>query len=436
MIENRKCKEETPQPEDRPEEVDINDDSPKGMANKVLANPSSTFQERYNAVQSYLDVLAKPIGALGTLEVWAAKLGALQRSLSPDANNVACLIFAADHGAAAPIAQGGEECSAYPQAVTKSVMLQLHRQVSGASVLARVNNVDLRVVDVGVILGENQPPLDNSKTVVVSPMKLPNGTKNFCVEPAMSAEECERCMAIGRESLVQFVEETSSKIVVLGEIGIGNTTSSSALIAILTGKSTEEVCGGGAFATKEASQEVIPKKIGIVDRALARHHGTRVEAPQEVISKKIGIVDRALARHYGTNGSRQRNVQGADALAKLGGAEIASLVGAFLEASSRDIPVLVDGFIATAAALVAVSLSPNVCHVLFFASQSAEPGHRAAVEKIQEIALANSLPIDTKPILSMGLRLGGGTAAMLAVPILQSSAKMLSDMVTIQDIIS
>jgi len=410
MIENRKCKEETPQPEDRPEEVDINDDSPKGMANKVLANPSSTFQERYNAVQSYLDVLAKPIGALGTLEVWAAKLGALQRSLSPDANNVACLIFAADHGAAAPIAQGGEECSAYPQAVTKSVMLQLHRQVSGASVLARVNNVDLRVVDVGVILGENQPPLDNSKTVVVSPMKLPNGTKNFCVEPAMSAEECERCMAIGRESLVQFVEETSSKIVVLGEMGIGNTTSSSALIAILTGKSTEEVCGGGAFATKEASQEVI--------------------------SKKIGIVDRALARHYGTNGSRQRNVQGADALAKLGGAEIASLVGAFLEASSRDIPVLVDGFIATAAALVAVSLSPNVCHVLFFASQSAEPGHRAAVEKIQEIALANSLPIDTKPILSMGLRLGGGTAAMLAVPILQSSAKMLSDMVTIQDIIS
>jgi nicotinate-nucleotide--dimethylbenzimidazole phosphoribosyltransferase len=289
-------------------------------------------------------------------------------------------------------------------------MLGLHRGIAGASVLAKGNNVDLRIVDVGTILGDDQGPFADSSVVKVSPQKLLQGTHNFCVEAAMSAEECERCMSVGRQSLNEFVKETSAKAVVLGEIGIGNTTSSSALIAILTNKATKEVCGGGAFTTKEASQEAI--------------------------LKKIDIVDRALAKHYGPNVSRQVNVQGLDALVRLGGTEIASLVGAFLEASECDIPVLVDGFIAITAALVAVSISPDVCNVLFFTSQSAETGHRAALGKIQEIALANGLLIDSLPVLSMGLRMGEGTAALLAVPILRSSANVLSDMATIQDILS
>ncbi|CAJ1957496.1 unnamed protein product [Cylindrotheca closterium] len=396
--------------QEKPKSTEPKDNAPKQKANEILANPKSTFQERLTAVQSYLDVLAKPVGSLGTLEAWAARLAALHRSLSPNVDRVACLIFAGDHGVAAPKAQGGEECSAYPQAVTKSVLLGLHREVAGASVLAKGNNVDLRVVDVGVILGDDQGPFENSSVVKVSSRKLLHGTQNFCVEPAMSEAECERCMIVGRKSLNEFVEETSAKAVVLGEIGIGNTTSSSALIAIMTSKSAREVCGGGAFVTKEASQEVI--------------------------LKKIDVVERALSRHFGANASRQVNVQGLEALAKLGGAEIASLVGAFLEASTREIPVLVDGFIATAAALVAVAISPNVCNVLFFTSQSAEIGQRAALEKIQEIAMANGLPIDNIPALSMGLRMGEGTAALLAVPILRSSANVLSDMATIQDILS
>ncbi|CAB9510508.1 Nicotinate-nucleotide--dimethylbenzimidazole phosphoribosyltransferase [Seminavis robusta] len=395
-----------------PESKDLsttNDDSPKGKASEILSLSNSTFQERYEAVQAYLDVLAKPVGSLGTLETWAARLAALQRTLQPDVTNVACLIFAGDHGAAVAPDQGGEGCSAYPQAVTKSVLVGLHRGVAGASVLAKANNVSLRVVDVGVILGDDDP-FQGSSNVISSPQKLPTGTKNYCVEPAMSSEECERCMTIGRETLKQYVEETSATALALGEVGIGNTTSSSSLIAILTGKSTKDVCGGGAFAAREISEAVIPKK--------------------------IAIVEKAIAKHFGSNGERQTNIQASDALTKLGGAEIAALVGAFLEASQLDVAVLVDGFIATAAALVAVSISPNVCHVLFFTSHSAEPGQRAALEKIHAIARENNFPVDECPVLSMGLRMGEATAALLAVPILRSSAMVLSDMATIQDILA
>ena len=383
------------------------EESPRSEATKVLSLPTSSFQERYDKVQTYLDSLAKPVGSLGTLESWAARLAALQRTLQPDAQNVLCLIFAGDHGAAAAPEDGGEGCSAYPQAVTQAILDGLERGVAGASVLARVNNSKLRIVDVGVILA-NDNKFKGGKNVTSSSLKLPKGTRNFCVEPAMSAEECQRCMKIGQECLVQYIGETSAKVVVLGEVGIGNTTSSSALIAALTRKSAEDLCGGGAFATRELSESVV--------------------------SKKIGIVKRALARHYGDN--KLSMIQGADALAKLGGSEIASIVGALLEASDRDISVLVDGFIATAAALVAACISPNTCRILFFTSNSPEPGQRAAIEKIKKIAEENQLPVNEDPVLSMHLRMGEATAALLAVPILRSAAGMLSDMATIQDILS
>ena len=383
--------------------------TPKTNAGHVLALSTSTFRERFNAVQAYLNVLAKPVGSLGTLEVWAARLAALQRTLKPNADKVACLIFAGDHGVAAAPDAGGEGCSAYPQAVTQSVLVGLHRGVAGASVLANANNVTLRVVDVGVILG-NDNPFRDSKYVSSSSQKLIKGTRNFCMEPAMSAEECERCIAIGRNSLIEFVEQTGCRVVVLGEVGIGNTTSASALVAALTGKLTTEVCGAGAYATRDVSEAVIVKK--------------------------ISIVEKALVKHFGSDEKKQTKLQVADVLAKLGGAEIAAMVGALLEASSRDIAVLVDGFIATVATLLAVAISPNVCHVLFFASQSAEPGQRAAIEGIREIADANKIPMDEYPVLAMNLRMGEATGALLAVPILRCSATVLTDMATIEDILS
>jgi nicotinate-nucleotide--dimethylbenzimidazole phosphoribosyltransferase len=398
------------------------DVTPKNDATRILSLPTSTFRERYDAVQAYLDVLAKPVGSLGTLECWSAKLAALQRTLQPTAQNMVCLIFAGDHGAAAAPEDGGEGCSAYPQAVTGSVLVGLERGVAGASVLARVNNVSLHVIDVGVIhrkIGAHSEQLvdhgaacKTSFITSTSTRKLRHGTRNFCVEPAMSAEECQWCIQEGRDSLVKHVTETCATAIVLGEVGIGNTTSSSAIIAALTQQPVDDLCGGGAFATRDLSKDVISKKIDIVTRALIKHH------------------------YFDHRNKETSPIQAGDVLAKLGGGEIAAIVGALLEASDRNIAVLVDGFIATAAALVAVCLSPWVCHVLFFATQSAEPGQHAALAMIQGIAVENNIPMEKSPVLSMDLRMGEGTAALLAVPILRSAATILSDMATIQDILS
>ena len=256
----------------------------------------------------------------------------------------------------------------------------------------------LRVVDVGVAGG-----LFEGKVVNSAPQKLPDGTRNFCSEPAMTAEECSRCMQIGRKSLIEVVDQISSKVVCLGEVGIGNTTSSSALIAALTGQVADSVCGGGAYAAKTINEEALSKKVQIVKRALKRHE--RGGIPASV------------------------------ALANLGGAEIAAMVGAMLEASERDIAVLVDGFIATAAALVAVGISPNACHCMFLTTNSAEKGQKAAIENIQAAADLNHIPMPPYPVLSMGLRMGEGTAAIMSVPIIRSAAAVMSDMATIQDIL-
>jgi len=368
------------------------------VAEGVLTSPDSTFQERHAAAQTYLDSLAKPVGSLGTLEEWAARLSALQRTTKPTADNVACLIFAGDHGVAKSPEEGGEGCSLYPQAVTRGVLASLEKGVAGASVLARTNGVKLRVIDVGVAGN-----LFEGKVVNSDPDKLHGGTRNFCSEPAMTAEECSRCMQIGRKSLIEVVEQTSSKVVCLGEVGIGNTTSSSALIAALTGQVADSVCGGGAYATKTRNEDAVSKKIHIVKRALKRH---------------------------GRDG-----IPASVALANLGGAEIAAMAGAMLEASERDIAVLVDGFIATAAALVAVGISPNACHCMFLTTNSAEKGQKAAIETIQAAANLNYIPMPPSPVLSMGLRMGEGSAAIMAVPIIRSSAAVMSDMATIQDVL-
>lgn len=388
------------------------DGSPKCRLSRTLKDPSSTFTSRYEAVQAYVDILAKPVGSLGTLEAWACRLAALQQTPEVSVSNVACLIFAGDHGAAAAPSDGGEGCSAYPQAVTRAVLMGLHKGVAGATVLARANNVQLRVVDVGVILmeGDEDIILVGDGNVRSDADKLPRGTHNYCTEAAMSGEECKRCMEMGRRNLIEFMDETRSTVIILGEVGIGNTTSSSALIAALTNANTETVVGGGAFSTKELSKSAVAKKVAIVKKALKLHYGKH---PSKV------------------------DISAIDALAKLGGSEVAALVGAMLEASERNIPVLVDGFIASAAALVAVCISASVGRVLFFSSSSVEPGQGAALEKIREILVSSNLPVDSlsRPVLDMGLRMGEATAGLLAIPILRSSAAIIRNMATLQEVL-
>ncbi|MGK3759374.1 MAG: nicotinate-nucleotide--dimethylbenzimidazole phosphoribosyltransferase [Bacillariaceae sp.] len=371
----------------------------KKPAQDVLTSSTSSFMDKYNSVQNYIDCLAKPVGSLGTLEEWAARICALQNSMQPKANLVNAIIFAGDHGVAMPNNDGGEGCSAYPQSVTRAIIQGLQQKVAGASVLAQEIGIDLSVVDVGVVGEIYEGPVVESASD-----KLSNGTRNFCNEPAMTIEEVDRCLKIGKDTITKAVLKGSCKVVALGEIGIGNTTTASALIAALTGEPVENLCGGGAFASRMVDNDVIKKKIGIVEKAMKKHKGT--------LNESFSI------------------------LSKVGGAEIAALVGAMIEASDRNIAVLVDGFIVTTAALIAVRMKPSVCNVLFFTTKSAEKGQQVAIQQIQAIAREHNLPIPSSPALSMGLRMGECTGALLAVPILQSSTAMIANMATIQDILS
>lgn len=367
------------------------------IAENICDSQDATFQDRYDAVTVYIDSLAKPVGSLGTLERWAARLAALQRTTRPSVGSAICLIFAADHGVAKSKKNGGEECSAFPQSVTRSILDGLEKGIAGASVLAKANNVAMRVVDIGVC-GEAY----NGEIVVSSATKLVGGTKNFCNGSAMTESEVSECISVGRRELSQYVMDMDGQVIVLGEVGIGNTTSSTALIAHLTGASIESACDGGAYSSREVDKASIAKKVSIVTRALELNSQT-IEDPM-------------------------------DALMKLGGAEIAALVGAILEASEKNLPVLVDGFIVTAAALVAVHLCPSACQVLFFATQSAETAHLAAITAIQNIAKSNGILLPECPAISMGLRMGEATGAILAVPLMRSAVAMLAEMGTIEDI--
>lgn len=384
------------------------DDSPRGQAERVCRSPQSTFEERYKAAQLYMDALAKPVGSLGTLEDWAARLVALQRTTRPRVDRVGCLVFAADHGVARSVEEGGEACSAYPQSVTRAVVTALERQVAAASVLARSCDADLRVIDLGVC-GNGEG--DGVGAVVhVSEAKLPQGTRNFCQEAAMTADECEGCLRAGRLALAECVKEGRAQAVALGEVGIGNTTASSALLAALTGEEVECLCDGGAHASHTKDEAAVARKAAIVRKALELHGG----------SSSVPLQQRpAMAL-----------------LAQFGGAEMAGLVGAVLEASDSGIPVLVDGFIVTVAVLVAATVSPHACRVLLFCSRSSERGQVVALARIRRIASEASVSLQAgPPAFDLGLRLGEGTAALLAVSLLKAAAAMLNEMATIDDIL-
>mmetsp|Transcript_25697 Transcript_25697/g.53668 ORF Transcript_25697/g.53668 Transcript_25697/m.53668 type:complete len:397 (-) Transcript_25697:330-1520(-) len=372
----------------------------------TLTHSTETFTSRYDAVRSYLDSLAKPVGSLGSLEDYSARIAALQRTATPSVDNGSiCLIFAADHGVAKDMREGGRSCSSYPQAVSRKVLEGLDHGIAGASVLAKCNDVALRVVDVGLADGPAQYEWSNN-VVHSSENRVKGGTKNFCIGCAMTKEEVERCIQSGRKETSKFIDEMGGKLVLFGEVGIGNTTSSSALIAALTGTDVESLCGTGASTTRD----------GIND---------------EVVAKKISIIKEAMQYHDASS------LKGAplNALQAVGGAEIAAMVGGMLEASERDMPILVDGFIVTTAAMIACQIDPLVTRVLLFATQSTEKGQAIALGIIREIATTNGIPAPGKPALNMNLRMGEGSGCLLAVPMARSACAIVSELATLGEVL-
>lgn len=322
--------------------------------------------------QARLDRLTKPVGSLGRLEELAARYVAITGKIPPPLPRAAVYTFAADHGIA------GEGVSAYPSAVTPQMVLNFLRGGAAVNVLARHVGAEVRVVDIGV--AHDFGPVPD-----LIGRKVAFGTRNFSVEPAMSRAEAEQALAVGIELAGQAAQEGIG-LLGTGDMGIGNTTPSAAIVAVMTGTPVASVTGRGT---------------GIDDEGYRR---------------KVTVIERALAHH------RPDPRDPLDVLAKVGGLEIAGLAGLMIGAAAHRLPVVLDGFISGAAALVAAVFQPLCLDFMIASHRSVEQGHQAVFRRL---ALA--------PLLDLDLRLGEGTGACLGIGLVQSSLKILTQMATFDE---
>jgi nicotinate-nucleotide--dimethylbenzimidazole phosphoribosyltransferase len=329
-------------------------------------------EELSEAAKKHLDSLTKPEGSLGMLEDFARQIILITENKSHLFDKKVIFTFAGDHGVVA------EGVSAFPKEVTQQMVFNFLRGGAAINVLARHAGAEVVVVDIGV-------DHDFNETEGLVSMKVMKGTNNLMRGPAMTREEAERCIEIGI-LLANGYAAKGYKIFGTGEMGIGNTTPSSAIAAVLTGKKVPEVTGRGT---------------GISDESLAN----KIRVIQESI--KVNKPDRN---------------DPIDVLAKVGGTELGGIAGLVLGAAANRIPVVVDGFISTAAALIAYRIEPGVKNYLFSAHKSAEIGHAAILDSM-----------GLKPILDLNMRLGEGTGAALALMIIEAGLKIYKEMATFGD---
>ncbi len=309
--------------------------------------------------------LTKPPGSLGELEALAVRFAGWQNRGDPRIERIVVRVFAGDHGVVA------EGVSAFPQAVTVQMIHNFASGGAAIAVLARHSGADFSVLNLGTVTqGEELPGVVN--------VQLAPGTENFCRAPAMSEAVLRAALDCGAGCI-----NADAHLFIGGEMGIGNTTAAAALTSALLGLPVDTTVGRGT---------------GIDDSGLARKRDT---------------VQRALDLHLPDSGGAF------DLLRRLGGLEIAALTGAYIASAQRGIPVLVDGYICTAAALLACRFNPGVRDWMLFAHASAEPGHRHLLRAL-----------NATPLLDFGMRLGEGSGAALAVSLLQSACHLHNEMAT------
>ena len=319
----------------------------------------------------------KPPGSLGILEVLAVRLANLQQSLEPKLSKKRICVYAATHGVTA------EGVSAYPSEVTGQMVLNYLSGGAAINVLARHGGMDVCVIDTGVAAEWPEALLCQPNFYFRS---IRPGTSNFFREPAMSSVELSRALEIGREQ-VRVALDHGVDLLGVGEMGIGNTTAASALLVALCGLKPEEAVGRGT---------------GIGDATLQR---------------KIEVVAGAFEKYF----PLACEPSGLYWLQVVGGFEIAAITGTILEATTARLPIVVDGFIATAAAAAAFNIDPGSREVCFFSHRSDERAHRNVLEIL-----------GIEPLLDLRMRLGEGTGAALAMPILEAAAKILCEMATFE----
>lgn len=322
------------------------------------------------ALRARIDQKTKPLGSLGRLEELALRLGLMQQTTTPGLRAPMVLVFAGDHGLTA------EGVSPFPAEVTAQMVHNFLAGGAAINVLARQHGLALRVVDAGVAAELPAHPMLLAR-------KVRAGTRNALHEPALTPEEVSLCLAHG-DAIAGEAAAMGSNALLFGEMGIGNTSAAALLASALLGLPLEECVGRGA---------------GHDEAGLAH---------------KRAVLARVQARHAAARTPRA-------ALAAFGGCEIAMMAGAMLGAAARRMAIVNDGFIVTAALVVAAKLEPAVLDYTVFAHGSAEHGHRRVLAAL-----------DAKPLLDLGLRLGEGTGAALAWPLLAAAANFLAEMATFE----
>ncbi len=313
--------------------------------------------------------LTKPLGSLGALEEVGIRLAAIYGIVKPKVTGRGVVIFAADHG----VTQAG--VSAYPKAVTEQMVLNFLRGGAAINALSQTHNVEMLIVDVGVDADFPEHPK-------LLKRKIARGTKNMLEAPAMTHEELNQALGVGIEA-ANFMIDKGVNLIAGGDMGIGNTTSATAMISVLTGLSPAELTGRGTGVDDEG----LRRKIDVIEKVIELHE-VKQEEPLEL-------------------------------LRCVGGLELAALTGFYVASSERSVAVVLDGFVSHAAALVAVWLNPNVKEYLFASHTSQNEQHRKRFEML-----------GVKPVFNFTLRLGEGTGAVLAMPVIESAASILGSMAT------
>jgi nicotinate-nucleotide--dimethylbenzimidazole phosphoribosyltransferase len=321
-------------------------------------------------IQHKIDFKTKPLGALGKLEAIALQIGSIQNSLSPKLNKPTIVVFAGDHG----VARQG--VSAYPQEVTFQMVTNFLQGGAAINVFCKQNNIALKVVDAGVNFEfENNQNLINAKIGL--------GTKSFLTEKAMAANEQQLCFEKGAE-IVNEIFENGTNIIGFGEMGIGNTSAATLIMAVICQLPIASCVGRGTGL----NDEQLKNKIEILQKA-QNFHGN--------LSNPLAI------------------------LQTFGGFEIAQMVGAMLTAYEKNMIILVDGFIASSAFLVAFEINPKIKGNAIFCHLSDEFGHRNMLNFIK-----------VEPVLNLNMRLGEGTGCAIAYPIIESSIVFLNEMASFE----
>lgn len=338
--------------------------------NEWLTTPCAPLDERaHDRAVERQNNLTKPPGSLGRLEDLAIRIAGWQGTRNPQVENIRIAIFAGDHGVAE------EGVSAFPQSVTVEMVRNFARGGAAISVLSAQMGAGLEVINVGTVTDPG--PLENVLDARVAP-----GTANMAACPAMTEEELSGALAVGRDAAARAMK-AGHHLFIGGEMGIGNTTVAAALACALLDRSPAALAGPGTGLDADG----VEHKRDVIERALTLHL-PHCDTPLETLKR-------------------------------LGGLEIAALAGAFVTCAQQGLPILVDGFIASVAALAAERLRPGASHWMLFAHRSAEPGHAAILKAL-----------DAAPLLDLGMRLGEGSGAAVAVPLLRHACALHNGMAT------